>query len=158
VDRRAALAALGALVVTACTERRHALPPSPSASSPPPVDPDVTTLVSWSASERRLALLYAPLLGKAPALRALRDNHTARAAAVADRLAVRGLSPSPVPTPVRKGGVPALVAALVADEREAATRYLAALGRIADPGVAVLGAELAAGARQHAVVLRLVVA
>jgi hypothetical protein len=159
VDRDAALvAALGAAVLAGCTQRRVPVPPSPSRSSTasPAADPAVAVLLGWEASERRLAALHASALRRVPGLTTLRRNHLARAGAIADRLRARGVA-SPSPTPAVRplhGKPPALVAALVAAERGAATAYLGALARV-DADLATLGAELAAGARQHAVVLRL---
>jgi hypothetical protein len=149
VDRDALLAAaLGAAVLTGCTAPRR-VPALPSLSpSPAPPDPDAALLSSWALSERRVAGLYGPTGPLAP----LRANHLARAAAAEALLVARGTSPSPPPAPAR----PAAVAALVAAERSLATGYLASLPRVTDPSVAVLGAELAAGARQHAALLPLV--
>jgi hypothetical protein len=150
VDRDALLAAaLGAAVLTGCTApRRVPALPSPSPSSAPPPDPDAALLSSWAASERRVAGLYGPGGPLAP----LRANHLARAVAVEALLVARGASPAPSPAPAR----PAAVAALLTAERSLATAYLASLARAGDPAVAVLGAELAAGARQHAALLPLV--
>jgi hypothetical protein len=149
VDRDALLAAaLGAAVVTGCTAPRR-VPALPSPSTSPPPDPDAALLSSWALAERRTAGLYA---ATGP-LATLRANHLARAAAAEALLAARGASPSPPPAvPAR----PAAVAALVAAERALAAGYVAALGRVTDSAVAVLGAELAAGARQHAALLPLV--
>ncbi len=160
MDRAAFVAAAGVAFLAACTDRRHPAPPlpSPSSASPTP-DPDAAVLTAWSASEQRLAALYAPVVHPAAAIAALRANHVARAAAVAEHLRVRGLvAASAAAVAPLRGKPPAVVTALVAAERAAATGYLAALSRVSDPDVAVLGAELAAGARQHATVLRLVTA
>lgn len=156
MDRDAALvAALGAAVLAGCTERRVAVPPTPSGPvTPSPADPDVATLAAWSASEQRLAVLYAPLVRAVPSLAALRRNHTARARAVEGRLRALGSARASISRPVAPHGRPvALAAGLAAAERKAAAAYVAALSGLRDPDVAVLGAELAAGARQHVVVL-----
>lgn len=152
-------AALGTAVLAACTPSSPdpAPAPSPGTPSPTPVDPDVALLRTWSADERVLAARYAALVRAVPALKPLRANHVARAAAVADHLRVRGAAPLPIPAQAAsKARPPALVDALADAERRLGARYLAALASVRDPKVAVLGAELAAGARQHVAVLRLV--
>lgn len=150
MDRDALLAAaLGAAVLTGCTVPRR-VPALPSPTPSPPPDPDVALLRSWGAAERRAVTAYDTPVRTSPALNTLRANHLARAAAVEALLAERGASPSP----------PALAApvlpAPVALERALVAGYLRDLGAVTDPGVAVLGAELAAGARQHLALLPLV--
>jgi hypothetical protein len=159
VDRDAVLAAaLGAAVLTGCTSPSRPAPtPSPSPSVPPPVDPDVAVLLSWAAAERSLAARYATAVHAVPALKPLRANHLARVAAAADHLRVRGVVPPPPPARAPLRGTPAsLVRALADAERRLAAGYLADLTGVQNPKVAVLGAELLAGARQHATVLALV--
>jgi hypothetical protein len=160
VDRDALLvAALGAAVLTGCTTSPSPAPlpsGSPSASRAP-VDPDVALLATWASRERVLAARYAALARSVPALAPLRANHTARAAAVERLVAARGGTPLETePPPALKGPRRDVVAAFVTAERRLAARYVAALRDVRDPDVAVLGAELAAGARQHAALLRLV--
>lgn len=105
------------------------------------VDPDVAILSAWWQSERRLrAALPA-------AATALRDAHHARAVAVAEQLVVRD---APLPTDPAPPTRPASQ-----EEAAAYTRYVSALDSITSPDVAVLGAELAAGARQAATILAL---
>lgn len=149
-------AALGAAVLAGCT--RSSGRPEPTASptpSPSPVDPDVAVLTAWYAAERGIADRYGTPTG--PVLKALRANHLARADAVLDHLRVRGVvAPTPVPRPALRGKTASLVRAFRDAEKALASRYVTGLGAIRDPKVAVLGAELAAGARQHAVVLGLV--
>ena len=142
MDRRAFLgAALGAAV--ACTRRAAPRPlPTATPAPTPTVDPDVALLTSWWLSERRL-------LASLPAAAApLRAAHATRADAVAEHLAARGATPPAAPT-----AAPSRDAARTMED--ASARYLADLARAASADVAVLGAELAAGARQHAVVLTL---
>ncbi|MDQ1712594.1 MAG: hypothetical protein QOE45_2044 [Frankiaceae bacterium] len=147
MDRDALLAAaLGAAVLTGCTAPRRVPSPSPT---PPPVDPDVAVLRSWAALERRAVATYDVAVRTAPALAPLRANHLARAAAVEALLATRGATPSPA-TPASRAPDPSSA------ERGLVAAILASLPRVADPDVAVLGAELAAGARQHATLLPLV--
>jgi hypothetical protein len=157
VDRDAVLAAaLGAAALAGCT--RAADPPGPTSSptpSPPPVDPDVAVLTAWYAAECGIADRYGKPTG--PVLKALRANHLARADAVLDHLRVRGVvAPTPAARPPLRGKTASLVSAFRDAERALAGRYVLGLGAIRDPKVAVLGAELAAGARQHAVLLGLV--
>jgi len=149
-------AALGAAVLAGCTRSSSPPRPSPSPSpSPTPVDPDVAVLTAWYAAEHGIAARYGS--PKGPVLKALRANHLARADAVLDHLRVRGAGPpTPVPQPPLRGKTASLVKAFREAERALAGRYVTGLGAIRDPKVAVLGAELAAGARQHAVVLGLV--
>jgi hypothetical protein len=147
VDRRGLLgAALGlaaGAAVAGCTNGGGTSPtPAPTTPSPTPtLDPDLAILTAWWQSERRL-------LDSLPTTAApLRAAHAARLAAVAEHLAARGApppSPSPSPRPVT---------ALVKAELDASARYLKDLAAVASNDVAVLGAELAAGARQHATVL-----
>jgi len=160
VDRDALLAAaLGAAVLSGCTSGSGSRPtpaptPTPSAS---PADPDLALLRSWATAERALAARYAPAVRAVPALKALRANHLARATAVVDHLRVRGAVAPAVPRqPRAPRDTRALVRGLADAESRQAARYLAALARVRDPLVAMLGAELAAGARQHATVLRVV--
>jgi hypothetical protein len=163
VDRDALLvASLGAAVLTGCTTSPSPAPlpsgsPSPSPSVTPAADPDVALLVTWASRERVLAARYAALARSVPALAPLRANHTSRAAAVERLVAERGgrlleTKPPRALTGPRRD----VVAAFVTAERRLAARYVAALRDVRDPDVAVLGAELAAGARQHAALLRLV--
>ena len=160
MDRDALLtAALGAAVLTGCTPgRRDAAPPpeSPSPSASPTVGPDVAVVVEWADAENALAFRYATLVKSVPALAPLRANHLARAEAVSEHLARLGGTPSPAAVLHRKLPLPALVRSLTEAEREHATRVLARLSRLRDPDLVALGAELAAGARQHAVLLGLV--
>lgn len=141
MDRDALLvAALGAAVV-GCTAGREDDPaPVPTTPSPTPAAADVALLESWWRRERSLAASlpasYIPL----------RNNHLTRAAAVAEHLAALGAAPPSPPAPVP-------VADHAKAARDAAARYVAELTGAASADVAVLGAELAAGARQHAVVL-----
>lgn len=158
MDRDALLAAaLGAAVLSGCTSGDER-PPRPTASptpTPSPVDPDVALLRSWATAERALAARYAPAVRAVPALKPLRANHLARATAVADHLRARGTVAPAVPRqPRAPRETAALLRALADAETRQAARYVAALARVRDPLVAMLGAELAAGARQHATVLR----
>jgi hypothetical protein len=151
VDRDALLAAaLGAAVLTGCTvPRRVPALPSPTPSPSPP-DPDVALLRSWAAGERRAVTAYDTPVRTSPALNTLRANHLARAAALEALLAERGASPSP--PAIAAPGLPAPVAM----ERALVAGYLRDLAAVTDPVIAVLGAELAAGARQHLALLPLV--
>jgi hypothetical protein len=108
----------------------------------PTADPDVALLTAWLVSERRL------LASLPPAAAPLRNAHATRAAAVAEHLAARG-------APVPSGPSTSPVRDAATAPRDASSRYLADVARAASADVAVLGAELAAGARQHAVVLAL---
>ena len=160
MDRDALLAAaLGAAVLTGCTTSSPT-PPGPTPSPTPsatPEDPDLALLTAWATDERVLAARYAPAVRAVPALAALRANHVTRAAAVVEHLRVRGAAAPAVPAqPPTKAAPRALVAALADAERRLAGRYVAALGGVRDPLVVTLGAELAAGARQHAALLALV--
>ena len=159
MDRDSLLAAaLGAAVLTGCTSRSRPAP-APSASptpSPAPTDPDVAVLSGWIVEESRLADAYGAIVERLPSIAPLAGNHRDRAEELVTQVARRGAVP-PRGGPgggARTGSPGRVVAELARLEREAAARYLTALGRVADPGVAVLGAELAAGARQHAAVLR----
>jgi hypothetical protein len=159
MDRNAALAAaLGAAVLAGCTADREAAPAptTPSATTPPPADPDLALLSGWYAAERRLAARYAVLVRRVPALAPLRANHDTRADAVRDHLLVRGASPAEQPGAPLRGAPRSLVKSFAAAERRLAAAYLSELARVTDPKVATLGAELAAGARQHATLLELV--
>ena len=160
MDRDALLtAALGAAVLVGCTPgRREAAPtPSPSSPSPSPVeDPDVAVLVEWHGAEGALAFRYDALVKAVPALAPLRANHRTRADAVAEHLTRLGGTPSPGAVVNPSASPAALAKSLAKAERDHAARVLSRLSRVRDPDVAVLGAELAAGARQHAVLLGLV--
>ena len=152
------VAALGAAVLAGCTTS-GAPDPEPSESPTPtaPEDPDAAQLRAWLALEQRYADRYAAAATRVATLKALRSNHTARADAVADHLRVRGLlPPDRVPVPALRGAPASVARTLARAERELAGRYVAALPRVTDPRVVVLGAELAAGARQHAELLALV--
>lgn len=146
MDRDALLAAaLGAAVLTGCTSDDD---PAPTPRPGPPtghssrdVDPDLPIVLAWWVSEHHLQkatpATYVPL----------RAARAERIAAMAERLlALGGNTNSPGPKPI---------ADLAKAERDASARYLVSLARVTDPAVAVLGAELAAGARQHATVLAL---
>ncbi|HEU0132823.1 MAG TPA: hypothetical protein VFQ85_17725 [Mycobacteriales bacterium] len=153
MDRDALLvAALGAAVLTGCTPRSDR--PGPATPSPLPSlapDPDQALLAAWAAAERLAAARYDRPVRAIPALAPLRANHLARARAVEARLTA---SPSAAPAPPALGGPPAaVVRALVTAERALAASYAAAVARAADPEVVLLGATLAAGARQHAALL-----
>ena len=150
MDRDALLAAaLGTAVLTGCTtSRRDPAPtPSPTTPSPTPVDPDLATLRTWWTAEIRLSRAYARASRE---IRPLGANHAARAAAVADHLRVRR-----APLPARPAARALSRAALRTAERRLAADLLADLAGVRDPLVATLGAELAAGARQHATLLGL---
>jgi hypothetical protein len=155
VDRDALLvAALGAAVLGACTPDRTPALPSPTVSVPAsPVDPDVAVLTAWALAERNIAARYGLLVTKVPALKPLRTNHLARSAYAASLRP--GITVTPTAKPLH--GAPKLVVpAFAKAERALATSYVAALAGVRDPDVAALGAELAAGARQHAALLPLV--
>jgi hypothetical protein len=155
VDRDALLvAALGAAVLGACTPDRTPALPSPSApGTTPPVDPDVAVLAAWALAERNIAARYGLLVSKVPALKPLRANHLARSAYAASLRP--GITVHPTATPLH--GAPKLVVkAFVKAEKALAVSYVTALAGVRDPAVATLGAELAAGARQHAALLPLV--
>lgn len=149
-------AALGAAVLAGCTRSPDPPGPTPSPTpSPSPLDPDVAVLTAWYAAERGIADRYGRPAG--PVLKALRANHVERAGAVLDHLRVRGVAaPTPAPRPALRGRTASLVRAFRDAEKALAGRYVLGLAAIRDPKVAVLGAELAAGARQHAVLLGLV--
>lgn len=151
MDRDAVLvAALGTAVLAACTSSSPPAPtPSPSTPSPEPVDPDLALLLGWHTAELTMAARYGG--GNVPVFG---DLHRAHARDVADHLRVRGEPPPPPPSrgPYR-GRRPALLKALARAERDLAARYQAALADVRDPKVALLGAELAASARQCAAVL-----
>lgn len=155
MDRDALLvAALGAAVLGACTPDRTPALPSPTSSvSPSTVDPDVAVLTAWALAERNIAARYGLLVTKVPALKPLRANHLARAAYVASLRP--GITVTPTATPLR-GAPKVVVPAFVKAEKALAVSYVAALAGVRDPDVAALGAELAAGARQHAALLPLV--
>ncbi len=159
MDRDAVLAAaLGAAVLTGCTGRARRSAPTPSApppsASPTPTDPDVATLLSWAAAERSIAARYAAFARSVPSLAALRTNHLARAEAVEEQLAFRGVRVVDAPaTPPLRGARRSVVRAFATAERRLAADYLRDLRALRDAGLAVLGAELATGARQHAIVL-----
>ena len=158
MDRDALLtAALGVAVLSGCTATRRTAPPAPSPTPSPLAHPDVAVLVEWGEAERALAFRYAPLVKAVAALAPLRANHLARAEAVDEHLArLGGGTPSPGAV-VNPSAPPATLAkALAKLERDHAARCLSVLARVRDADVAVLGAELAAGARQHAVLLGLV--
>jgi hypothetical protein len=157
MDRDALLvAALGAAVLTGCTPDRQPRPTPSASPSLAPTDPDVATLRAWASAERSIAARYGTLVRTVPSLKPLRANHLARAAAVEERLAFLGAAPpSPPATEALRGKPAALLSAFAAAERRLAARYLADLRALRDPALAVVGAELAAGARQHAVVLGL---
>ena len=156
MDRDALLAAaLGAAVLTGCTSSGDDDPtptPVPSSPSPEPYDTDITVLRGWWSAELTLMRMCAAGQRKTPALRALAQNHNARLNAVADHLRVRD-EPQPRIPAVKQPAVP--LAALTSDERHLVTGYLDDLPRVIDPLVVTLGAELAAGARQHATLLGL---
>lgn len=156
MDRDALLAAaLGTAVLTGCTSSGDDDPtpaPAPSSPTPDPVDPDITILRGWWSAEFTLMRMCAAGARKTPALRALAQNHNARLNAVADHLRVRD-EPQPRIPAAQQPAV--TLAALTRDERRLVTGYLDDLPRVTDPLVVTLGAELAAGARQHAVLLGL---
>lgn len=156
VDRdRRLLVAFGALALTGCTPSRRPSPtPAPTTPTPTPLSaPDLAVLRRWALAERHIVMRYSALVGKMPDLIPLRQNHAVRAEAVERRLPERPVLPRTGPL---DGRVPEVVRAFVAAERALAESYLADLAGLADPANAVLGAELAAGARQHVVILRAV--
>lgn len=150
------VAALGAAVLTGCTPSAPVPSPSVSPSVPPSADPDVAVVSAWAVEERSLAARYGPLAARVPALAPLRANHLARAAACEALLSARG-AVVPHATGRPSNGAPrALMAAFATVERRLAARYLTDVALVRDADVAVLGAELAAGARQHALALSVV--
>ncbi|HVF05761.1 MAG TPA: hypothetical protein VNA20_13045 [Frankiaceae bacterium] len=159
MDRDVVLAAaLGAAVAAGCTTSERPAPEPTAAVTPTPTavpeDPDVVALRSWLAAERRLAARYAAVVRQVPALRPLRVNHTTRATALTDHLRARGVDPGPAATVAPLRGKPGtVVRTLARAERDLAAAYVATLPKVGDTAVLLLGAEFAAGARQHAVVL-----
>lgn len=148
MNRRDVLAgAVASLVLGACTRRRRRVVPSPTATRSPTPVPDGDLLAAWYAAEQRLVRLS----GTVPGAASVRADHLIRSRAILDRLHVLGLGP---PTVTLPPAVPHAKAALATAEGAAARTYVAALPAVVDPAVAVLGAELAAGARAAAVALR----
>lgn len=143
-DRRALLLGALGVAVAGCTSGGGDDPsptPAQSTASPTPATPpDAALLTAWWLTERRLhdalPASYVPF----------RAAHEARIAAVEEHLRALG---APVPTaPAPKRIDDHTKAAIVAS-----AGYLGDVRRAVSPDVAVLGAELAAGARQDAMVL-----
>ena len=135
MDREGLLvAALGAAVLTGCT--RHDTP-APTPTPSPTTDPRVAVLAAWWTTE---ATLHA---STPPSHVPFRNAHRARLAAIEERLAALGATPPPPP---RAGRL---------DLAGAERSYTRSLAGLSDPDPVTLGAELAAGARQHAAVLGL---
>ncbi len=137
MDREGLLvAALGAAVLTGCTSHDEPAP-TPTPTPSPTADPEALVLTSWWTQEETL---YA---NTPPSHVPFRAAHRARRTAIEERLRARGV---PIP------GEPERWTLDLAGAERAYTRSLAGL---TDPDLVTLGAELAAGARQHAAVLGL---
>lgn len=137
MDREALLvAALGAAVLTGCTHH-DARKPAPRPTPSPTTDPEAVVLAAWWAQEETLYSATPP--GHLP----FRAAHRARRIAIEERLRARGL---PLPSQPERWTL---------DLAGAERSYVRSLAGLTDPDLVTLGAELAAGARQHAVVLGL---
>lgn len=157
LTRRAVLrAGLALPLAAACTDGA----PAP----PPPPDPDIALRAAAAERERALLAAYDAAVLAAPSLAgriaAVRAEHAQHAAAVAGPAAATngprstdatpGASPSP--SPVRPRDAAAVLAELVAAERDAATRH-ASDALLSSRELAAVLASLAASEAAHVVAL-----